>query len=183
MTNRNASKSHSLSSGAPCVKNAFKLIDLDAHPLKTFSHINSSFTGWSLAAERAVVVQAVILLCLQYHRTERLELRDLPRHKTLPCHIEFIRVSTLTAKNDLEFIRDKYFHDTSPEKLVVVVFLHHLPEEGEARHLDHLAHRQQHLWILMKWERSPLIGGQLHFVPWKLYGPSHFSLSCSKGPS
>ena len=27
------------------VKNAFKLIDLDAHPLKTFSHINSSFTG------------------------------------------------------------------------------------------------------------------------------------------
>ena len=92
-----------------------------------------------------MVVQAVILLCLQDHRTERLELRDLPRHKTLPCHIEFIRVSTLTAKNDLEFIRDKYFHDTSPEKLVVVVFLHHLPEEGEARRLDHLPHRQQHL--------------------------------------
>ena len=33
----------------------------------------------------------------------------------------------------------------SPEKLVVVVFLHHLPEEGEARRLDHLPHRQQHL--------------------------------------
>ena len=33
----------------------------------------------------------------------------------------------------------------SPEKLIVVVFLHHLPEEGEARRLDHLPHRQQHL--------------------------------------
>ena len=38
-----------------------------------------------------------------------------------------------------------------------------------------------------KWERSPLLGGQLHLVPctvpWKLFGPSHFSLSRSKGLS
>ena len=33
----------------------------------------------------------------------------------------------------------------SPEKLVVVVLLHHFPEEGEARRLDHFPHRQQHL--------------------------------------
>ena len=42
------------------------------------------------------------------------------------------------------------FRDRKPclatSNLVVGVLLHHLPEEGEARHLDHLSHRQQHLW-------------------------------------
>ena len=91
--------------------NVFKLTDHDSHPLKTISHVKSSSTGWSLEAECAVVVQAVVLLCLQDHRAERLELRDLPRQETLPCHIEFIRLSTVPAQNDSQFIRGYNLHD------------------------------------------------------------------------
>ena len=91
-----------------------------------------------------MVVEAVVLLRLQDHRAERLELRDLPRQETLPCHIELIRLSTVPAQNDSEYVRG-YNLQISPKKLVVGVLLHHLPKEGKARRLNHFPHRQQHL--------------------------------------
>ena len=45
-----------------------------------------------------MIVEAVVLLHLQEHLAQRLELGDLLGEKALPGHVEFVRMTTVPGK-------------------------------------------------------------------------------------
>ena len=73
-------------------------LHLAAHLLKALSHVNDPPTPQDFTAESIMIVKAVVLLCLQEHLTQRLELGDLLGEKALPCHVKFMGMATVPGE-------------------------------------------------------------------------------------
>ena len=73
-------------------------LHLAAHLLKALSHVNDPPTLQDFTAESIMIVKAVVLLCLQEHLTQRLELGDLLGKESLPGHVEFVRMTTVPGE-------------------------------------------------------------------------------------
>ena len=88
-----------------------------------------------------MIVKAVILvLSLQKHFTQRLELGNLQGEKSLPGNVKFVGMATVPEQIGDAFVI-LVFPVCLPEQLIVCVLLHHLPKEGKACRLDHSSHR------------------------------------------
>ena len=72
--------------------------NLAAHLLQALCHVDDPPTPQDFAAERIVIVETVVLLRLHEHLAQRFELRDLLREKSLPGHVEFVRMATLPGE-------------------------------------------------------------------------------------
>ena len=77
---------------------ASKFIHLHAHLLQAFSHINCPSTPQDFTAKSIMIVKAVILVRLQKHLTQRLELGDLLGEESLPGDVKFVWMATVPGE-------------------------------------------------------------------------------------